>query len=409
MNQSASQSGRSRALLYDCFSGISGDMHLGALLDIGVPAEHLSTELNRLELADEFTLQVGPASKMGITGTRANVELHPNVKTPHRHLSDIQQIIDHAQYDAAVRDRALNMFREIAVAEAKIHGTTIDAVHFHEVGATDSIVDIVGAAIGLEFLDVDTLLCNEVELGGGMVTCAHGVFPVPAPATAEILKNVPCRYGGVDSEATTPTGAAILKANVDRFGPPHGFVSERIGYGVGQKDFDIPNVLRVMLGSVAAGADIGGYLTETNVEVSANIDDMSPEAFQPLMERLFACGAKDVFFSPILMKKSRPATKVTVLADPDRLGDVTRALVMGSTTLGVRVHQVTKHMLPRETRTLQTSFGEVRVKYATRPDGTMSWKVEHDDLVDLAARHDRDYLPLKTAIDAEVRAQLDAD
>jgi uncharacterized protein (TIGR00299 family) protein len=280
-------------------------------------------------------------------------------------------------------------------------------VHFHEVGATDSIVDIVGAAIGLEFLDVDTVLCNEVELGGGMVTCAHGVFPVPAPATAEILKDVPCRYGGVDSEATTPTGAAILKANVDRFGPPDGFVSERIGYGIGQKDFDIPNVLRVMLGTVSKHT--GGYLTETNIEVSANIDDMSPEAFQPLMDRLFECGAKDVFFTPILMKKSRPATKVTVLADPGRMGDVTRALVMGSTTLGVRVHQVTKHMLPREARTVRTSFGEVRVKVATRPDGTVSWKVEHDDLVELAARHDRDYLPLKAAIDAEVRAHLEVD
>jgi uncharacterized protein (TIGR00299 family) protein len=384
-------------------------MHLGALLDIGVPAEHLATELNRLELADEFTLRVEPASKMGITGTRASVDLHPDAKTPHRHLRDIQQIIEGAQYDPAVRDRALEMFREIAVAEAKVHGTTIDAVHFHEVGATDSIVDIVGAAIGLEFLNVDTLLCNALELGGGMVKCAHGVFPVPAPATAEILKDVPCRYGGVDSEATTPTGAAILKANIDRFGPPDGFVSERIGYGIGQKDFAIPNVLRVMLGSVTTGVDTDSYLSEINVEVSANIDDMSPEAFQPLMDRLFACGAKDVFLTPIMMKKSRPATKVTVLADPDRLAEVTRALVMGSTTLGVRVHQVTKHMLPREVRTVQTSFGEVRVKYATRPDGTVNWKVEHDDLVDLAARHERDYLGLKSAIDAEVRAQLDTD
>lgn len=404
-----SQSVRSRALFYDCFSGISGDMHLGALLDIGVPVEHLATELNRLELASEFTLRVEPASKMGITGTRASVDLHPDTKTPHRHLSDIQQIIERARYDVGVQDRALKIFQEIAAAEAKIHGTTIDAVHFHEVGATDSIVDIVGAAIGLEFLDVDTLLCNPVELGGGMVTCAHGVFPVPAPATAEILRDVPCRYGGVDSEATTPTGAAILKASVDRFGPPDGFVSERIGYGIGQKDFDIPNVLRVMLGSVNTNVDTGSYLTETNVEVSANIDDMSPEAYQPLMDRLFACGSKDVFFTPIMMKKSRPATKVTVLADPDRLGEVTRALVMGSTTLGVRVHPVTKHMLPREVRAVQTSFGEVRVKLATRPDGTLNWKVEHDDLVELAARHDRDYLPLKAAIDAEVRVRLDGD
>ncbi len=171
---------RSRALYYDCFSGISGDMHLGALLDIGVPAEHLTAELGRLELADEFTLRVEPASKMGITGTRASVALHPDATTPHRHLRDIQQIIDSAQYDPAVRDRALAMFREIAVAEAKVHGTTIDEVHFHEVGATDSIVDIVGASIGLEFLNLDELLCNTVELGAGMVTCAHGVFPVPA-------------------------------------------------------------------------------------------------------------------------------------------------------------------------------------------------------------------------------------
>lgn len=401
-----SDSVRPRALLYDCFSGICGDMHLGALVDVGVPAEHLGTELGRLELAHEYDLEFASAAKHGISGTRATVTLKPGVRTPHRHLSDIRRIIDSAGYDAPVVERAFAMFEAIAVAEAKIHGTTVEAVHFHEVGATDSIVDIVGAAIGLAYLDVETVLCGPVELGGGTVTCAHGVFPVPAPATAEILRGVPCHYGRIDSEATTPTGAAILKATVDRFSVPDDFRIERIGYGIGQKEFRIPNVLRLMLGDI--GDTVGaGFVTETNIEVSANIDDMSPEAFQPLMDQLFEAGAKDVFLTPIVMKKSRPATRVSVLVDPARLDAVTRALVTGSTTLGVRAHPVTKHMLPREQRTLETSLGSVQVKYARSPDGSLRWKIEHDDIVALASRHGRDYLSVKTALEAEVRAQLE--
>ena len=225
-----------KVLVYDCFSGISGDMHIGAMLDLGVPAEYLKGELARLSMAGEFDLEVTSDSKLGISGTRATVKLH-NQPHHHRHLADIHRIIDDAGYAGAVTERALDIFQHIAAAEAKIHDMDIEEVHFHEVGATDSIADIVAAAICLEHIGADHIFCNAVELGGGMVKCAHGIMPVPAPATAEILRGVPCRYNGVDSEATTPTGAAILKHAVEAFTTPENFSVNTIGYGLGQKDF----------------------------------------------------------------------------------------------------------------------------------------------------------------------------
>ncbi|MCZ6890369.1 MAG: nickel pincer cofactor biosynthesis protein LarC, partial [Gammaproteobacteria bacterium] len=267
----------STALLYDCFSGICGDMHIGAMVDLGVPVEWLSAELGKLELAGEFTLRVAQADKMGITGTQATVDVDPSVAKPARRLTDIKQIISTADYPPEVERLAIRIFEEIGVAEAKIHGTTVEQIHFHEVGATDSIVDIVAAAICLNYLNVETILCGTVEVGGGMVKCAHGILPVPAPATAEILLGVPLHYGRVDSEATTPTGAAILKSVVDEFAIPDGFVANKIGYGIGRKDFEIPNVLRVVLGEVPAAAS-DRIEKETNVLIECNIDDMSPEA-----------------------------------------------------------------------------------------------------------------------------------
>ena len=200
-----------RVLVYDCFSGISGDMHIGAMLDLGVPLELLNDELARLGLGDEFSLEVRRADKHGITGTQATVRLKHHDHHHHRHLSDIRQIIESAGYPAAIQQRALDIFMRIAVAEAKIHDIPVESVHFHEVGATDAIVDIVAAAVCLEHLGIDRASCMTLELGGGMVRCAHGLMPVPAPATAEILTGVSCRYNGVDQEATTPTGAAILR------------------------------------------------------------------------------------------------------------------------------------------------------------------------------------------------------
>jgi uncharacterized protein (TIGR00299 family) protein len=401
-------------LVYDCFSGISGDMHIGAMLDLGVPEDHLRDALGRLTMRDEFALEVERDAKMGISGTRATVRLLTK-PAHHRHLRHIRDIISSAGYSTPVETMALEIFQKIAEAEAKIHDKPVEEVHFHEVGATDSIVDIVAAAVCLEVLDLKHVFCSTLELGGGMVRCAHGLMPVPAPATAEILNGVACRYDGVGSEATTPTGAAILKTVVDSFGPPAGFVSQRIGYGIGQKDFEIPNVLRVMLGSLdehaadAPGLEVEANV-ETNVEIQCNIDDMPAEAFQPLVENLLAAGARDAYLTPIVMKKGRPATKVSVLCAPEDVADLQNVLFTGSTTIGVRVHPVEKRMLPRTERTIDTSRGSVRIKTVLLPDGSSRWKVEHDDVVRLAETSGLDYLRLKGELSAEIEDRLrDAD
>lgn len=396
-----------RALFYECFAGIAGDMHLGALIDVGVPAEHLARQLDRLELAPEFDLVVEPGRKMGVTGTRVDVRLAQGIDKPHRHLSTIKGILERAGYPPRVETLAVSMFTAIAEAEAKIHGTSVEAIHFHEVGATDSIVDIAGAAIGLDYLDADIAYCSPVEVGSGMVRCEHGLMPVPAPATAEILKHAPCRYGGVDGEATTPTGAAILGAVVDRFEAPRDFTANAVGYGIGHKDFSIPNALRLTLGDVPdAGPGLAAE-TETNIEVECNIDDMTPEAFGPLTEKLFAKGAKDVFLTPIVMKKSRPGTKLSLLVDEAQLDAVLAGLFTGSTTIGARMRPVTKRMLPREERRIATSLGEVRVKLVQLPDGSRRWKPEHDDIAAVAERHDMDYLTAKAAVCRDIDAALE--
>jgi uncharacterized protein (TIGR00299 family) protein len=395
-------------LIYDCFSGLSGDMHIGAMLDLGVPEPALRDALARLQMADEFELEVTRDARMGISGTRATVQL----KSPpahHRHLADIREIIQRAAYPAAVERTALGIFQRIAEAEALIHDMPVEKVHFHEVGATDSIVDIVAAAVCLDALQPEHVFCRTLELGGGMVRCAHGMMPVPAPATAEILSGVPCRYDGVDQEATTPTGAAILREAVHAFHMPGGFVTERIGYGIGQKSFDIPNVARVLLGTLT-GSDTQEaeptVITELNQEIHANIDDMPAEAFQPLLERLLAAGARDVYLTPVIMKKARPGTKVSVLCAPQQSNLLQSILFQHSTTIGVRAHDVEKRMLPRTERRLTTSLGEVGVKIVTLPDGGSRWKLEHDDVARIAREQDGDYLAINRTLGEEVKRLL---
>ena len=392
-------------LLYDCFSGISGDMHIGAMVDIGVPVDYLRGQLAKLSLASEFRLEVEPATKMGIKGTRATVVLRDDVPRPHRHLAQIVEIIERAGYGPSIERRAVAMFRALGEAESDVHGIDVEDVHFHEVGATDAIVDIVSAALGLEYLGIDSVLSRPVEVGGGTVMCEHGRMPVPAPATALLLRGVPCRYGGVDGEATTPTGATILKCAVNAFDEPGNFVAQRIGYGVGHKDFSLPNVLRVALGT-DRDARASAYEVETNVEIDCNIDDMRPEAFQPLMDALFAVGAMDVVVTPALMKKSRPGHRVSVLAPPDRLEAIVERLTGDSTTIGVRFHEVKKWMLPRRTATAETTFGKVRVKIVDLPDGRKRWKSEHEDVLALARARGESYLTLKDAVDQEIAAWM---
>jgi len=425
-----------KALLYDCPSGISGDMNLGALVDLGVPQDHVVNELARLPLGEEFKLTFERAEKHGIAGTRATVTLaahsgrakrdhehgahkhgprdqphhhdevshaHQGGERAHRHYRDIKQIIEASPFNDGIKTTSRRIFDVIAEAEAHVHGVAVDDVAFHEVGAVDSIVDILGAAICLDYLRVDTVLAGPVELGSGFVQCAHGRLAVPAPATLEILKGVPCLTGGVTGEATTPTGAAILKATAHKFGRNFAITPGRIGYGIGHRDFAIPNVLRVVLGEVEDAVAAQGWSERTNVEITANIDDMSPESYEPLIERLFSAGASDVFLTPITMKKSRLAHMISVLAQEHLVDSLVHVLFEESTTIGVRLHPVGKRMLSRSSVTVLTTFGDVRVKVVELRGGAQRWKVEYEDVKRLARERGLPYLALQRDIEAELR------
>ena len=386
-------------LLYECFSGIAGDMNLGALIDVGVPEDHLRSELALLNLEGEYQLSISHGTKQGISGTKASVSCRPS--NAHRHFPDIRKMIESSDLSESVASRAVRIFEGLAEAEARVHNISRDQVHFHEVGAVDAIVDIVGASICLEYLNPDSVACGSVELGSGMVKCEHGLMPVPAPATAELLLNRPTTRGRVDGEATTPTGAAILSATVDSFAVPDNLRVKRIGYGLGQKDFDVPNVLRVSLAEVDSE-----LVYESNVEIECNIDDMTPEAIGPLFEQLIEEGALDVFVTPILMKKSRPAHRLTILTREHEASTLIDSVLRATTTLGVRTHAVSKHMVPREIRSVQTRYGEVRVKIATLSGTEIKWKVEHEDLAKIAREQGLRYLMVKEQVEKDVQAEL---
>ena len=390
-----------KALFYQPDCGISGDMHMAALLDLGVDPYWLREQLARLPISSEYRLEITRSAKMGIAGTQ--VRVHTQDQSDHRHHSTIVDMIKKAGYARGVEQRALAIFDAIAQAEGKIHGVAPQDVHFHEVGAVDSIIDIVAAALCIESLEVDAILCGSVEVGAGFVDCAHGRFPVPAPATQEILHSAPCTYGGVRGESTTPTGAAILAACVTEFLPQGMFTPHSTGYGIGHKDFTRPNVLRAALGSY-----IARDVSAVHYKIEANIDDMSPEAYEPLMHALLDAGADDVYLQPIHMKKNRPAQCLSVLcaaAQKDALADL---ILNASSTIGLRVYPFEKRVLPRESRTISTTLGDVRVKIVTQPDGRKRWKPEHEDVQRLAARNALDYPTARRTIEADVQTALNA-
>ena len=370
-------------------------------MDLGVPEAHLQSELSKLKVNHDFDLRFEPSHKQGIHGTKATV--NASEEKVHRHLSDITEIIDSSQLSQSVRETSSKIFESIAVAEGKIHSISPDKIHFHEVGAIDSIVDIIGSAICLDYLCVETILCNPIEVGSGYVDCAHGRFPVPAPATQELLKDAPCRYGGVTGESTTPTGAAILSTCVNEFEPKGVFVPQQTGYGIGHKDFELPNVLRVAIGDYRQGK-----LTPMHhVKIEANIDDMNPEAFDPLLKILFKSGASDAYLNPILMKKNRPAQCLVVLCEASRADYIASVILNNSSTIGLRILPFEKIVLPREEIKIQTSLGSVRIKKVTQPNGQTRWKSEHDDIVDIALRTEDSYQSAKQQIDLEISQILD--
>lgn len=352
-----------RVLYFDCFAGIAGDMTIAALLDLGLPLEHLRQELGKLGLPlSTYTLTTESVKRKGIAATHFTVLVAED--PPHRHYSDIVALIRQSALAPPVKDKALSIFLRLAEAEAKVHGMAVADVHFHEVGAVDSIVDIVGVAIGLEYFAIEALHVSPLPMGSGYVDTAHGKLPVPAPATAELLRGLPVHGETGPGERVTPTGAAIVAALGSAFGNTPAMEVTAIGYGAGSRDFDdLPNVLRLVLGET----DQRRQKDEIFV-LETHIDDMNPEVLGFLMDRLFQSGALDVTFSPLQMKKNRPGTRVTVITAMGKRDELVRLILAESTAIGLRYYPVERVTLFRSIEERQTTLGPVKVKVVTGQD-----------------------------------------
>ena len=396
-----------KALYLDCAAGISGNMFLGACLQLGVPEKYLRSELDKLNLPRDFEIEISNVSKNGIGAAYVDVKLpknfdseldRPNIRHLHRHehiknhshrtFCDIKKIIEASELNAAVKSRALAIFSVIAAAEGKVHMRDADEVTFHEVGAIDSIVDIVGCAICLDYLDVEKIFVSRINTGSGFVKCAHGLMPIPAPATAELLQGFKIYSYGAEKELTTPTGAAIVKALAEYSADlPEDFSSEKIGYGAGTWDLNIANVLRIYLG------ECGGQTEKHLVKLEANIDDMNPQIYGWLYEKLFAAGALDIWTTPIYMKKNRPAQMLSVLVDAEHKEICIKIIFEETTTIGLRVIDIARRVeAVRKIAKVETSFGEVQCKVSAYGGKIVSITPEYEDCRRLAEKNS---VPLK--------------
>jgi len=345
-----------KILYFDCFAGIAGDMAVAALLELGLPMETLREGLAALPFSG-YTLASSRVDRHGIAGTSFQVTLLEEDQ-PHRHYSGIAAMIEAAALRPRVKELSQRIFRRLAEAEASVHGVALERVHFHEVGAVDSIVDIVGTAIGLDYLGIERIYASGLPFGRGFVQTAHGRLPVPAPATAFLMQGIPLSPDIGEGERVTPTGAAIIAALAEGFGPPPAMKPEKIGYGAGEKDFpELPNLLRLVLGE---GADMARR--EEVLVIETHVDDMNPEIFGYLMERLLEAGALDVAFSPLQMKKNRPATRLTVIAQVGDLEKLSGIILTESTAIGLRYYPAGRLTLPRRAELRETSLGQVQVK-----------------------------------------------
>jgi pyridinium-3,5-bisthiocarboxylic acid mononucleotide nickel chelatase len=389
----------SRVLYFDCFSGISGDMALGALIDAGLPLDDLERALGTL-LPGAVQLHADRVLRAGVSATKFTVHGHGSGSAPHQHaagstphshghhagephrtLPEIFRLIDGSNLSAAGRSRAKQMFQRLGEAEAAIHQMPIDQVHLHEVGALDSIIDIVGIVFAMEWAGADRVESSPLNVGGGMVRSAHGVFPVPAPATVKLLGDAPVYGGPVQRELVTPTGALIVSTYAAAFGPVPSMSIERVGYGAGDRDDPgTPNVLRVLIGSAAHRA-----AAERVTVVECEIDDMNPQIFGVAMDRLYAAGALEVFYVPVQMKKNRPGTLLTVITPTPRRPEIVEVIFRETTTIGLRHYEVERECLQREIVIVATPVGDIRFKVARRGGRVMNAVPEFDDCAKLAA------------------------
>ena len=369
-----------RIAYFDCFSGVSGDMILGALIDAGADLNKLESELGKLKISG-FTLKAEKTTRKGLSGTRFFVDAdHSHAE---RHLSDIETIMDNSGLADDIKARAKSIFRDLAEVEAKIHNTNPGDVHFHEIGGLDSIVDVVGSLIVMKMLGIETMYASRIPVGTGFVECDHGVLPLPAPATLELLKGIPVYASSIDKELVTPTGIAILKHVVQSFGTIPEMKIERIGYGAGSRDLKIPNLLRVWIGDTEVKHE---YEKDEVILIETNIDNMNPEILGYALERLLERGALDVFMTPIFMKKNRPGTLLSILITPDKLDEILSVVFTETTSLGVRFQRLERRKLPRELITVETSFGPVRVKVGHIDTEKRIISPEYEDCREIAAR-----------------------
>jgi uncharacterized protein (TIGR00299 family) protein len=434
-----------RIAYLECFSGISGDMFLGALVDAGVSPEMLERTVAALGVGAK--IEVSNVMRSGISATKVDVWVdgekdmpreeywakqetehahshahaqehapHSNnhshqhgdsVKHRHEHshvhrgLAEIRTIITKASISESAKATAIRIFEALGAAEARIHNVPIDSIHFHEVGAVDAIVDIVCAAVGSEALGVDEIVCSPLNVGGGTVQCAHGTFPVPAPATVELLRDAPVYSSGIQAELVTPTGAAIVHTLADRFGSFPEMKVEKSAYGAGSRDLaGRPNVLRLVVGQAMA-TTTGQTTSETICVLEANLDDLNPQVFGYVMDQLLDQGALDVFGVPVQMKKNRPGSLLTVLCKPEDADKLMQVLFSETTTLGVRRREESRQVLARRWENVRTQWGEVRIKIASMNGTVTNYAPEYEDCRRIAAEQ---HVPLKTVMQEAARA-----
>ncbi|MBI5747975.1 MAG: nickel pincer cofactor biosynthesis protein LarC [Nitrospinae bacterium] len=379
-----------KILYFDCFSGISGDMVLGAMADAGVDIKSIKKELKKLAM-EGYDLKVSKVKRKGIKGTKVDVVVDKKKHFHHTSYKDIKRMIERSRLSKKIKEDSLRIFKNIAEAEAKIHRTSVDNVHFHEVGAVDSIVDVVGAAICINILSPDIILSSPINTGMGMVKTEHGILPVPAPATAEMLKGFPSYSSNVEFELATPTGVGIITTMAKSSNTMPNMKTNVIGYGAGSKDFsESPNLLRIMIGETTPSTPLfkkggmGGFEHDSITVIESNIDDMNPQFYDHIMSRLFKEGALDVFMTPIIMKKNRPAVKITALSENDSVNRLADILLGETTSFGLRMYNTERVKLEKEIKTIKTEYGNVKVKIGKRKGAVISITPEYEDCKKIA-------------------------
>ena len=372
-----------RALYFDCFAGASGNMILGALIAAGVDSDDLKAELQKMDIPD-FELELEIVDRSGIAST------HVTVRVPkergHRHLSDIEKIISGSALSETVKTRSTAIFRRLAEAEGKVHGISVEKVHFHEVGGMDAIIDVVGSCIGFEMLRIENFACSKIHLGSGFVEMSHGKFPVPPPAVAELLRGVPVYSTEVEGEPITPTGAAIISTLCDSYGSIPEMLVEDTAYGAGTRTYEkFPNALRILIGETAG--EQTSTVSEQLILLQTNIDDASPQILGFVMERAFELGANDCWFTPIQMKKNRPATMLSVLCSEEKKHQITELIYRETTSLGVREQRLLRDALARQVIQVSTEYGSIDVKIGMLDGKIVNAMPEYDQVQEAAREH----------------------